>query len=230
MAKDKLKVSGSVQTGEKLPAPELVRLGLRSAIMAGEIEPGSQLRQDEIASRFGTSRIPVREALRLLSAEGLVELQPNKGAIVKTYSIEEIMENLEIRIGLECRALRLAIPKMAEEDIQAAADILTSYDQEPRPERWSQMNWQFHKILYLPCNLPKMLSLIELNWNQCSHLVRLQVSLAAGKENPNREHWQLLQLCKEGRVNDAVALLEQHIVNTQKSISSRMRRYSRNAV
>jgi DNA-binding GntR family transcriptional regulator len=225
MAKENLKTVGTpAQPGEKLPAPELVRLGLRNSIMAGEIEPGTQLRQDEIAARFGTSRIPVREALRLLSAEGLVELQPNKGAVVKTYSIDEIVENLEIRIGLETRALRLAVPNMADEDLQAAADILQSYDSEPQAEKWSQMNWQFHKILYLPCNLPKMLSLIELNWNQCSHLVRLQVSLAAGKENPNREHWELLDVCRSGKIDAAVELLEQHIVNTQKSISSRMRR------
>ena len=208
----------------KLPAPELVRVGLRNSILSGELGPGAQLRQDEIAIRFGTSRIPVREALRQLSAEGLVELQPNRGAVVKAYSVEEIVEILEIRIGLEARALRLAIPNMAEEDIRAASEVLTSYDAEPQPEKWSQMNWQFHQILYMPCNLPRMLSLIELNWNQCSRLARLQVSVAAGKENPNREHWQILESCRQSRVDEAVALLERHIANTQKSLSSHMRR------
>lgn len=209
---------------EKLPAPELVRVGLRNAIMSGEIGPGTQLRQDEIATRFGTSRIPVREALHQLSAEGLVELQPNKGAVVKSYSVEEIIEILEIRIGLETRALRLAIPNMAEEDIAAASEVLTSYDAEPQPEEWSQMNWQFHKLLYTPCNMPRMLALIELNWSQCSSLARLQVSIASGKENPNREHWHILEACQQARVDDAVTMLEQHIVNSQKSLSAHMRR------
>lgn len=210
---------------ERLPAPEVIQIGLRDAIMAGEITPGTQLRQDEIASRFGTSRIPVREALRQLAAEGIVELLPNRGAVVKAFTVEEIIEILEIRIGLETRALRLAIPNMAQEDIEAGAAILRSYDVEPRPERWSQMNWQFHNVLYRPCNMPRMLSLIERNWAQCSRLAQLQVSLAAGKENPNREHWEILEACKAGAVEKAATLLEQHIVNTQKSLSARMRRF-----
>ncbi len=212
---------------ERLPAPETVRIGLRDAIMAGDILPGTQLRQDEIAARFGTSRIPVREALRELAVEGIVELLPNRGAVVKAFTVEEIVEILEIRIGLETRALRLAIPNMAQEDIEAAAEILRSYDDEPRPERWSQMNWQFHSVLYRPCNMSRMLSLIERNWAQCSRVAQLQVSLAAGKENPNREHWAILEACAAGAVDKAAALLEQHIVNTQKSLSARMRRFSR---
>jgi DNA-binding GntR family transcriptional regulator len=209
---------------ERFSAPELVRVGLRNAIMSGEIAPGTQLRQDEIASRFGTSRIPVREALRHLAAEGLVKLQPNKGAVVKSYSVDEIIELLEIRIGLETRALYLAIPNMAEEEIKTASEILASYDAEPRPEKWSEMNWQFHKALYTPCNLPRLLSLIELNWNQSSSLARLQVSIASGKENPNREHWHILEACRKSQVKEAVTALEQHIVNTQKSLYAYMRR------
>lgn len=212
------------EVSKRLPAPEIIRHGLRTAIMNGDIAPGMQLRQDEIASRFGMSRIPVREALRQLAAEGLVELLPNRGAIVKQYTLEEIIEILEIRIGLETRALRLAVPNMAEEDIEAAAEILRRYDQEPQPERWSQMNWQFHNILYQPCNMTRMLSLIERNWNQSSRLVQLQVSLAAGKENPNREHWEILDACKQGKVENAAAMLERHIINSQKSLSARIRR------
>jgi DNA-binding GntR family transcriptional regulator len=67
-----------------ISAPEAVRQGLRRAILAGELTPGTPLRQDELAERFGTSRIPVREALRQLKAEGLVSILPNRGATVST--------------------------------------------------------------------------------------------------------------------------------------------------
>ncbi|NTG32083.1 GntR family transcriptional regulator, partial [Agrobacterium rhizogenes] len=98
-------------------APELVRDGLREAILTGAYEEGQQLRQDELAEQFGTSRIPVREALRQLEGEGLVELHANKGAVVKGSSVEDVLEMLDIRIALECRALKLAIPNMAAEDL-----------------------------------------------------------------------------------------------------------------
>ncbi len=87
-----------------------MREALRAAISSGELAPGLQLRQDELAARFGTSRIPVREALRQLEAEGFVTFLPNRGAVVSDLSIDEVIELLEIRIALECHALRLAIP------------------------------------------------------------------------------------------------------------------------
>jgi DNA-binding GntR family transcriptional regulator len=89
------------------------------------------------------------------------------------------------------------------------------------------MNREFHRQLYSPCNRPTLLNLIEANWNRLSTVTRLQMSLAAGKDNPNREHWQLLELCREARTDEAIALLEKHIVYTQKSLMSSMRKSSR---
>src|SRR6266568_8237789 len=114
--------------------PDAVREALRRAISAGELAPGIQLRQDELAEKFGTSRIPVREALRHLEAEGFVTFLPNRGAVVSDLSIDEVVELLEIRIALECHALRLAIPAMGEIDLDEADKILRSYDNEPDPE------------------------------------------------------------------------------------------------
>jgi DNA-binding GntR family transcriptional regulator len=105
------------------PAPHVVRDGLRAAIMAGEFAEGTPLRQDEIAEKYGTSRIPVREALRQLESEGLVRFERNKGVTVKGFSIDDVVEMLEIRIALECRALKLAVPNMALEDFEAAEAI-----------------------------------------------------------------------------------------------------------
>ena len=126
------------------PSPGLAALSvadlLRAEITAGRLLPGEALRQDEVAGRFGVSRIPVREALRALQAEGLVDYAPNRGAAVARISTEEMLEMLEVRIALECHALRLAVPRMADADAEAAR-ILAEYEAAPGPDAWADMNW-----------------------------------------------------------------------------------------
>ena len=209
--------------------PDAVRDALRSAISSGEFAPGFQLRQDELAERFGTSRIPVREALRQLEAEGFVTFLPNRGAVVSDLSIDEVVELLEIRIALECHALRLAIPAMGEIDLDEATAILKSYDREPEPEKWGAFNWKFHKALYAPCNRPRLVAMIEANYGHVSRFTRTLVSRATGKERPQREHYQLLELCREGEIEKAVRLLREHIVQTQKTLRSAQRHAARDA-
>lgn len=209
---------------EKLSAPEMVREGLRQAIFEGAFEAGQQLRQDDLAARFGTSRIPVREALRQLEAEGLVTLVANKGAVVTSLSLEEVLELLDIRIGLECRALKLAVPNMAVEDFEHLDEILRSYDDEALPVRWSDRNESFHLALYDPCRRPRLLAMIRTTWSQIGRFTRTQVSLAAGKDRPMREHRELLVACRAGDGLRAVRLLEEHIGQTQKSLLAAVRR------
>jgi DNA-binding GntR family transcriptional regulator len=209
--------------------PDVVRDGVRRAILDGDFEPGAQLRQDELAERYGTSRIPVREALRQLESEGLVTIHPNRGAVVSTLSLEDVLEMLEIRIALECRALRLAIPNMVDVDFEAAADILKSYDAEPRPQKWGEMNWQFHKALYAPSNRPKLIAMIEANYGHVGRFIRLQVSLAAGKERPQREHYAMLEACRRGDIDGAARMLEEHIIHTQKSLLAAARHRPRSS-
>lgn len=203
--------------------PDTVREGLRRAIFAGDLVPGAQLRQDELAEQFGTSRIPVREALRQLEAEGLVKLQPNRGAVVSSLSLEEVLELLDIRIALECMALKFAIPNMVDSDLAAAAQILKDYDAAREPQRWGEFNWRFHEALYAPCGRKKLLAMIEANYGHVGRFTRLWVSLAAGKERPQSEHRELVKACRAGKVNAAVKLLEQHITHTKKSLMAAAR-------
>jgi DNA-binding GntR family transcriptional regulator len=204
-------------------APGFVREALRTAISTGEFAPGIQLRQDELAQRFGTSRIPVREALRQLEAEGLVTFWPNRGAVVSDLSVDEVVELLEIRIALECHALRLAIPAMGEIDLDEANAILRAYDDEPDATNWGAFNWKFHETLYAPCNSPRLLAMIEANYGHVSRFTRAAVSRATGKERPQRDHYRLLELCRNGETEKAARLLREHIVQTQKTLKSTQR-------
>lgn len=196
---------------------------LRRDIAEGRLRPGEPLRQEELALRFGTSRIPVREALRSLQAEGLVNYSPNRGATVTIVSDTEILEMLEVRIALECHALRLAVPHAADSDIAAAKQILEEYDAAPDAQTWAAMNWRFHWTLYLPCDCRRLLDAIERNYGQFNSAARRQISAHAGKERPQREHYRLVALMEKGRADDAATLLEAHIRDTQRSIRAQAR-------
>src|SRR5277367_1384442 len=101
---------------------------LRDKILHGELREGEQLRQDAIAAEFQISRIPVREALSHLAAEGLITIVANRGAVVSALSPQEISELFETRAVLESYMLRLAIPNFKEEDFHAAEEILRQYE------------------------------------------------------------------------------------------------------
>src|SRR5260370_8280233 len=103
---------------------------LRDQIIRGEIPEGAQLRQDAIASQYQVSRIPVREALRQLDAEGLIAIVPNRGAVVPTLSSDDIEELFSIRALLEHELLRLSIPHLPQEELAQAQPIFPTYDSE----------------------------------------------------------------------------------------------------
>src|SRR3982751_5607720 len=92
-------------------APETIAAALRADILAGSTKPGTLLRQEDLAARFAMSRIPVRDALRLLEAEGLVTIATNRGAQVARLSRSEVSEIYHLRDLLECDCLELAIPR-----------------------------------------------------------------------------------------------------------------------
>ena len=202
---------------------DALAVALRAEIADGRLAPGAALRQDELAGRFGTSRIPVREALRTLQAEGLVTYSPNCGAVVAVVSAKEIQEMLEVRIALECHAIGMAVPLTAGSDIERMRRILQAYDVAPNPGEWSAMNWRFHWALYAPSDCQRLLAAIEQNWNRFSSAARVQISTLAGRERPQREHHQLLALVEDGKTLLAAALLADHIRDTQRSIRAGMR-------
>src|SRR5918993_1976159 len=98
-------------------APATIAAALRAEILAGETRPGALLRQEDLAARFAMSRIPVRDALRLLEAEGLVTIATNRGAQVTQLSRDEIAEIHHLRILLETNCLSLAVTRVNDTDL-----------------------------------------------------------------------------------------------------------------
>jgi DNA-binding GntR family transcriptional regulator len=188
---------------------------LRDQIIRGEIPEGAQLRQDAIANQYQVSRIPVREALRQLDAEGLIAIVPNRGAVVPALSPDDIEELFSIRALLEPEVLKLSIPHLTEEDFSEADSVLRKYVSELRREdhlsAWGRLNWQFHSILYSRANQPRFMAIIRNVNNSGERYTRLQLYLTHGIKRANEEHHRMLELCRQRDVAAACKLLRQHI-------------------
>src|SRR5258705_11907849 len=124
---------------------------LRRQIMTGQLPEGAPLRQERLAAELGASRVPLREAIRQLEAEGLVTSELHKGTVVSSLSLEEIEELFEIRMRLETWLFEAAIPLMVEADFLLAEQVTEEAMQSGSVENWGELNCRFHEALYRPC-------------------------------------------------------------------------------
>jgi DNA-binding GntR family transcriptional regulator len=200
--------------------PDLIAEALREAILRGIFKEGQSLRQDEIATQFGVSRIPVREALKQLEAEGLVSLHRNRGATVAVLSSAEAQEIFEMRSLLETKALELAIPKLTNSDLTKAAEILAATEATTEVWRWGQLNWEFHTTLYLPSDRPRLLAMLKTLHINIERYVRLQMSEMDYSARSQKEHYQILEACTKKDISSATNLLKQHIELAGKELIS----------
>lgn len=191
--------------------PDLIAEALREAIVRGIFQEGQSLRQDEIATQFGVSRIPVREALRQLEAEGLVTLHLNRGATVSALSPAEAQEIFEIRSALEVKAIQLAIPKLTASDLEKASEILAQTDQVTDAGMLAKLNWEFHATLYAAAERPRLLTMIKTQHLNVDRYVRLQMSQIDYLDCSQKEHYQLLEACQQQDTKAGVRLLKRHI-------------------
>lgn len=206
------------------PTAEPIYDALKQEIIAGRLTPGAPLRQDDIASLHGVSKIPVREALLKLEVDGFVTFRKNRGAIVREVPAEEILHIMDIRVALECKALELAIPNMIASDFETARSILDEYSRQTEPAQWSNMNLRFHHALYEPCSNPLLLQMITDLQQRIGPQLRLLVTEVSGLERPQSEHWAILEASERGNVEQAVGILHQHIQTTKKETAAQLRR------
>ena len=195
---------------------------LRDQIIRGEIAEGTQLLQDAIATQYQVSKIPVREALRQLEAEGLITIVPNRGAVVPALSPDDIDELFSIRSLLEPEVLKRSIPHLTEEDFSQAEAILKTFANELRRDDhisgWGRLNWEFHSTLYSKANQPRFMATIRNINNNGERYTRLQLYLTHGIKRANEEHHRLLELCRERDVTAACKLLREHIEYARQSL------------
>jgi DNA-binding GntR family transcriptional regulator len=194
---------------------------LRERILRGDYPEGEPLRQDAIADELGVSRIPVREALRQLEAEGLVTFSPHRGAVVSSLSLEEIDELFELRADIECDLLRRAIPKMTDEQIDRATDVLDEFQDAlgaGEATRWGPLNWHFHAALYAPANRNFTMGVLQKLHQHSDRYFRMQVLLAHGGVRANDEHRAIIAAVARQDVKGATQLMQSHILGAGASL------------
>lgn len=187
---------------------------LRQSILDGTHPAGAQLRQDALGEAYGVSRIPVREALFQLEAEGLVRIVPQKGAIVSELSLEEINDVFDLRRILEPRMLAQSAPRFGAEDFTRLDNIQKRFEQAIAAgniSEWGQLNADFHMALYARARQPRTQSIVAALLQTSDRYTRLQLSNTTAMGIAETEHAELIALCKAGTIGEACRFLEQHI-------------------
>jgi DNA-binding GntR family transcriptional regulator len=190
---------------------------LRDAILSGAIGPGEWIRQEEVAERSGASRLPVREALRMLEAEGLTEHQPNKGARVPRLDMHEVRVIYQMRERLEPLALSESIPALTESDLRRLEEVQQRIEANTDVDAFLALDRQFHLLSYTGCAIDQLTATVTRLWNSTQHYRRAFVSLIGPGRMwvVNAEHRLLLDALERRDQVDAERYLSGHIRRTR---------------
>lgn len=192
-------------------ARSVIEETLRSAILDGRIPCGTALRQQDLADFFGVSRMPVREALRQLEAQSLLNVIAHKGAVVAPLVQGDAVETYALRILLESEALRLSIPLLTTDDIQQAARHIDDLETERDYTEIGRLNRLFHMALYGKAPNRRLLRLVEDGLNEEERFLRFNLEAMNLGELSQEDHRALLRAVEDRDIEGAVRLLEHHL-------------------
>jgi len=199
---------------------------LRERILRGDYPDGEPLRQDALAEQLGVSRIPVREALRQLEAEGLVTFTPHRGAVVSSLSLEEIEELFELRAEIEGDLLRRATPKTTSEQLTIAARVMDQFEEAlcaGDAGCWGTLNWQLHAALYAPAHRTFTLGVLQRLHQHSDRYFRMHVLLAHGGAKAAAEHRAITAAVEKRDASAASRLMRAHILEAGHSLLAFLR-------
>lgn len=196
------------------PLRELVYEELKMQILTGKIVPGTRLMEVELAEDMGVSRTPIREAIRKLEKEGLITIEPRRGAYASQISVKDMVDILEVRQDMEGLAAFFAASRMTEEQKKELKQVSDSYNlavAEGNTENMIAYDTRFHRIIVESCNNKILVHMIE----QLQELVLRFRYIYYGEfrraENMPEEHFQIMEAIREGRAEDARAAADIHI-------------------
>lgn len=204
-----------------LSLPEIVYRELRNAILNGVFAPGQTLRQEEVATRLGVSRSPLREALPRLEAEGIVILSPRRGYSVATMRTEDIVEAFELRILLELELGRRAIRNRTNLEIASVYAILakmgamTEASEQADINDWFELNTEFHHALFSCAKCPQHLRALNGSRGAIESYVRAEVRMTGDLKQAQAEHSEMARAFAAGDEDAFLKLIKLHSTHTQ---------------
>lgn len=190
---------------------------LRDRILAGRLEPGTRIRQEEIAESFGASRIPVREALRILVNDGLVDMVSNTGAWVASLTAEECSEHYLIRERLDPLLLRQSLPGLSDDTIAQLHDAALRMAEVADVESFLAADRAFHLLTYSGATPGTLSHMVERLWNR-TQPYRRAYTLLVGADHlhaTHLEHELLVNALERRDAEDAERILHGHIRRTR---------------
>lgn len=197
---------------------------LRSEIFSGFLVPAQRLRQEEIAHRLGVSTTPVREALRILQAEGIIQLDPHRGVQVFEPTPEDLTDIYEIRGVLEVLAIGGAVSKIDSGTFAKLGELIDEMDSVQDPSEWLKLNRSFHFMIYEASGRTRLLELI-LNLDILSSgYVRMIVPSTLDSGRARLQHQLILDACRAGDIAGAQQATRDHLHSTVAAILERTSR------
>ncbi len=190
---------------------------VREQILAGQLKPGTRIRQDRLAAELDASRLPVREALHILQTSGLVTLQANRGAWVTRLDQRDCEQSYEIRERIEPLLLRHSMPRLSAQDLAELDRLQDRIEATADVEEFLVLDRALHWTSYRHSEAPELESIIARLWDTTHHY-RRAFSYLAGETRRwiiNAEHRLLVQALHDGDAVEAERILETHIRRTR---------------
>jgi DNA-binding GntR family transcriptional regulator len=198
-----------------------VTTSIRSGILDGRYPLGSRLDQQTLADEFGASIIPVRESLRQLEAEGLIEIAPRRGAFVVSPTVDEVREVYRLRAMFEAFATREAVPVLSGAALAQMDGLLAQMARTGRGntyDNWSRLNQEWHFALYAGAVSPLLMQFIGTLWDQCRLTSNLYARDLSHRSRSNADHEQIMAAVHAGQGELAAELISTHVSNAMDEI------------
>jgi len=206
-----------VSTPKKFTRPptaqQAVLAELRRAILEGDLAPGTQVIQEALAEKLGVSRVPVREAMRILQGEGQISYTPHLGYFVTQLSLDELEEIRRIRELLEREAVTAAIPSLGDEDIAAMAEAYEEMETAGAEGDIAAMNaahTRFHFVLLSASGMPRLIRILRQLWDAADPYRAVYHGEEASRRAAQRQHAELIAAVRRRDAARAITILDEH--------------------
>lgn len=193
--------------------PKLIYRQLKDRILSGELPAGAPVKIQEIADGTSASAVPVREAIRMLASEGLMELRPRRSPIVAPLELSEITEIANVRLALEPYILKLAIPKHTPDTLKRCQDLILRDKESISYREKVGLNQQFHLALLEPADQPRAIRIISDQYQSVTRFAQMLVmrGVSEFRGHIHREHRDILEEVRSGDPDRAAQMLTEHI-------------------
>lgn len=222
---------GHVQKMNKLEleigdVPKLIYRQLKDRILSGELPAGAPVKIQEIADGTSASAVPVREAIRMLASEGLMELRPRRSPIVAPLELSEITQIANVRLALEPYILQLAIPKHTSHTLKTCQDLILRDKESASYNEKVGLNQQFHLALLEPADQPRAIRIISDQYQSVSRFAQMLVmhGVSEFRGHIHREHQDILEEVRSGDSDRAAQMLTEHIRSAALRVEAEMKR------